>query len=114
MVDTTQSKVAVAITHEELDNLPKGRSFQSLIPFAPGARLEPLQSGTATAGGGNGGFQIDGASDGENVYMIDGVNVTNIQNGGVGKEFQMDFIEEIQVKSSSFEAEYGGALGGVI
>ena len=60
------------------------------------------------------GFQIDGASDGENVYLIDGVNTTNIQNGGVGKSFQMDFVEEVQVKSSSFEAEYGGALGGVI
>jgi outer membrane receptor protein involved in Fe transport len=26
----------------------------------------------------------------------------------------MDFIEEVQIKSSSFEAEFGGALGGVI
>jgi hypothetical protein len=26
----------------------------------------------------------------------------------------MDFIQEVQVKSSSFEAEYGGALGGVV
>ena len=26
----------------------------------------------------------------------------------------MEFIEEVQIKSSSFEAEYGGALGGVI
>ena len=78
-----------------------------MIPFAAGARNEPLQGGTN-------GFQIDGASDGENVYLIDGVNTTNIQNGGVGKSFQMDFVEEVQIKSSSFEAEYGGALGGVI
>ena len=26
----------------------------------------------------------------------------------------MDFIQEVQVKSSGFEAEYGGALGGVV
>src|SRR5439155_25034745 len=96
-----------------LKNLPtgSGRSFQSFIPFAPGARAEPLQG---TTGGRANGFQIDGASDGENVYMIDGVNVTQIQNGGVGKNFQADFIQEVQIKSSSFEAEYGGALGGVI
>ena len=50
----------------------------------------------------------------ENVYLVDGVNTTNIQNGGVGKNFQMDFVEEVQVKTSSFEAEFGGALGGVI
>ena len=114
MVDTTQSKVAVTVEREVIDNLPKGRSFQSLIPLAPGARLEPLQSGTATAGSGFGGFQIDGASDSENVYMVDGVNITNIQNGGVGKSFQMDMVQEVQIKSSSFEAEHGGALGGVI
>jgi hypothetical protein len=113
LVDTTQSKVSVTMQHETIDNLPKGRSFQSIIPFAPGARGEPLQSGSSS-GTVSGGFQIDGASDSENVYMVDGVNITNIQNGGVGKDFQMDFVQEVQVKTSSFEAEYGGALGGVI
>lgn len=111
VIDTTQSKVATTVQKDVLDNLPKGRSFQSVIPFAPGARQEPLQSTNTSR---DNGFQIDGASDSENVYMIDGVNTTNIQNGGVGKSFQMDFIQEIQIKSSSFEAEFGGALGGVI
>jgi len=106
ILDTTQSKVAVTLPSTILDLVPKGRSFESLIPFAPGARQEPLQ--------GSAGYQIDGASDGENVFMIDGVNTTNIVNGGSGKGFQMDFIEEVNIKSSSFEAEYGGALGGVI
>jgi hypothetical protein len=104
ILDTTQSKVAVTLPSAILDFVPKGRSFESMIPFAPGARSEPLQSG----------YQIDGASDGENVFMVDGVNTTNIVNGGSGKSFQMDFIEEVNIKSSSFEAEYGGALGGVI
>jgi hypothetical protein len=111
MIDVTQSKVAVNVPEEVILNIPKGRSFQSLIPFAPGARQEPLQGSSSSR---DNGFQIDGASDSENVYLIDGVNTTNIQNGGVGKSFQMDFIQEIQIKSSSFEAEYGGALGGVI
>jgi hypothetical protein len=111
MVDVTQSKVQTDITHDVLNAIPKGRSFQSVIPFAPGARQEPLQG---TTNGRTNGFQIDGASDSENVYMIDGINTTNIQNGGVGKNFQQDFVQEVQIKSSSFEAEFGGALGGVI
>jgi len=110
-VDVTQSKVQTNVVHEVLDNIPKGRSFQSLIPFAPGARQEPLQSGTGSR---DNGFQIDGASDSENVYLIDGINTTNIQNGGVGKNFNTDFVQEVQIKTSSFEAEFGGALGGVI
>src|ERR1051325_7838843 len=111
VVDVTQSKVATSVSRAILDNIPKGRSFQSVIPFAPGARQEPLQGGTMSR---DNGFQIDGASDSENVYMMDGMNTTNIQNGGVGKNFQMDFVQEVQVKTSSFEAEFGGALGGVI
>jgi hypothetical protein len=111
IVDVTQSKVAMTVEKEMLNNMPVGRSFQSVIPFAAGARMEPLQGGTS---GRDNGFQIDGATDSENVYLVDGVNTTNIQNGGVGKSFQMDFIEEVQIKSSSFEAEFGGALGGVI
>ncbi len=111
IVDVTQSKVAVTVSEDVLQNIPKGRSFQSVIPFAPGARQEPLQGGTSSR---DNGFQIDGASDSENVYLIDGINTTNIQNGGVGKSFQTDFIQEVQIKSSSFEAEFGGALGGVI
>jgi hypothetical protein len=111
LVDVTQSKVQTDVNRELLTALPKGRSFQSMIPFAPGARQEPLQGTTANR---TNGFQIDGASDSENAYLIDGIPTTNIQNGGVGKNFQDDFTQEVQVKSSSFEAEYGGAIGGVI
>src|SRR5690242_1199166 len=111
-IDISQSKIQTNVSQATVDALPKGRSFQSLIPLAPGARQEPLQGGRE--GDRTNGFQIDGAADGENVYLIDGVNVTNIQVGGVGKSFQMDFVKEVQIKSSGFEAEFGGALGGVI
>ncbi len=111
VVDVTRSNAAVVVDRETLSNIPKGRSFQSVIPFAAGARQEPLQGGTSTR---DNGYQIDGASDSENVYLVDGVNITDIKSGGVGKNFQVDFIEEVQIKSGGFEAEYGGALGGVI
>jgi len=111
MVDTTQSKVETTVTNEILQSIPKGRSFASVIPFAPGARQEPLQS---TSSNRNGGFQIDGASDSENVYSSDGVNISSVKSGGVGTSVPMEFVQDVQVKSSSFEAEYGGALGGVV
>jgi hypothetical protein len=110
-IDVTQSKVAVDVEKAVIDNIPKGRSFQSLITFAPGARMEPLQGGRNDKGNS---FQVDGASDAENVYLVDGVNMTDAQNGGVGKNFQIDFIETVQIKSTGTEAKYGGALGGVV
>ncbi len=57
---------------------------------------------------------IDGASGAENRYIIDGVDTTNPQLGTQGKVLITDFIDEVQVKSSGYAAEYGGATGGVI
>src|ERR1700687_4412492 len=86
LIDVTQSKVAVDVEREVIDNIPKGRSFQSLITFAPGARMEPLQGGRNDKGNS---FQVDGASDAENVYLVDGVNMTDAQNGGGGENLQI-------------------------
>src|SRR5216684_3186528 len=65
VIDITQSKVQTNVSQEILTAIPKSRSFQSVIPFAPGARQEPMQSGRDTSR--LGGFQINGASDAENV-----------------------------------------------
>ena len=116
IVDVTESKAAATVTEDILNAIPKGRSFQSVIPFAPGARQEPLQSAARSVlsqggAGRSGGFQIDGASDSENTYMVEGMDTTDIQNGGVGANVPMEFIQEVQIKSSGFEAEYGGGSG---
>jgi hypothetical protein len=112
LIDSTQSKVQTNIASESLMNLPtQSLSFQSVIQFAPGARAEPLQnSGT----GANNGFQINGASNSENSYLVDGQETANIMDGHSQANVPMEFIDEVQVKTSGFEAEYGGALGGVV
>ncbi|HEY2796310.1 MAG TPA: TonB-dependent receptor, partial [Thermoanaerobaculia bacterium] len=50
----------------------------------------------------------------ENSYLVDGVNTTNVIKGFQGKALSQEFIEEVQVKSSGYEAEYGRSTGGVI
>ncbi len=105
LIDATQSKVQTNITDASLMNLPtQSLSFQSVIQFAPGARQEPLQAG----------YQINGASNSENSYLVDGQETANILDGHSSANVPMDFIDEVQVKTSGFEAEYGGALGGVV
>ena len=105
IIDTSQSKVQTNIPDTALTYLPtQTRSFQSVIQFAPGARSEPLQ----------GGYQIDGASNSENAYLVEGQETASLQDGHSAANVPMDFIQEVQVKSSGFEAEYGGALGGVV
>jgi outer membrane receptor protein involved in Fe transport len=104
LVDVKQSTRSVSIRAEQVELLPKGRDFTTLVTQAPGANNEQRL----------GGLSIDGASAGENRYIIDGVETTDLQNGTSGKQLIADFIEEVQVKSSGYTAEYGGATGGVV
>src|SRR5437867_1108597 len=70
LLETTSSRTSTNITVNTFDNLPKGRTFNSLLAMAPGVRAE-VKAGNA----GVGGFQVDGASGSENAYIIDGVDV---------------------------------------
>lgn len=110
IVDVTTSKAAITVSSDVLNFIPKGRSFQSIIPFAPGSRQEPLTSNNINRGRSNG-FQIDGASDGDNQYLVEGLDTTEIRNGGTGTNVPMEFLQEVQIKSSGFEAEFGGGAG---
>lgn len=104
LVDVRQSARQANIRAEQVELLPKGRDFTTLVTQAPGANQESRL----------GGLSIDGASAGENRYIIDGIETTNLQSGTSGKNVIVDFIEEVQVKSSGYTAEFGGATGGVI
>ncbi len=114
IVDVTTSKAAVTVSQEIINMVPKGRSFQSLIPFAPGARYEPLMSTVGGRAGGYAGYQIDGASNSENSFLIDGQETSDVRSGQSKTNAPFEFVQQVQVKSSGFEAEYGGALGGVV
>ena len=104
MIDVRQSARSTSIRSEQVELLPHGRDFTTLVTQAPGANQEAKL----------GGLSIDGASASENRYIIDGIETTNLQSGTSGKNVIVDFIEEVQVKSSGYTAEFGGATGGVI
>jgi hypothetical protein len=104
LVDARQSSRQTNIRSEQVELLPKGRDFSTLVTQAPGANQEAKL----------GGLSIDGASAGENRFIVDGIETTDIQHGTQGKGLIADFVEEVQVKSSGYTAEFGGATGGVI
>lgn len=126
MIDTTSTTTLTNISEETLQNVPHGTSFQSVIQFAPAARQEPLAGGaafgngsgsTSPGNGGNGGqfgFSIGGGSDSENSYLVEGQETANIIGGYSHTNVPMDFISEVQMKTSGVDAEYGGSLGGVV
>lgn len=104
LIAVTQSERNTHIRGEMIAKIPKGRDFSTVVIQAPGTNFETR----------SGGISIDGSSASENRYIIDGVEVTQVVNGTQGKNLITDFIEEVQVKSSGYPAEYGGSTGGVI
>lgn len=105
-IDPTDNKIQTNITARTAELLPKGQGFASLLKIAPSTRPEPL----------NGGYQVDGASGSENTFIIDGQEVTHFRTGVLRQNDNLPFslVQEVQIKSSGFEAEFGGATGGVI
>jgi len=125
-IDVTQNTTQTNITEDVVQNVPHGRSFQSVIQFAPSARNEPLAGSNilsnGTGGGSPGnesngsdhGFSVAGGSDSENSYLVEGQETADLAGGFSHTNVPFDFIQEVQVKSSGIEAEHGGALGGVV
>ena len=125
-IDVTQNTTQTNITQDVVQDVPHGRSFQSVIQFAPSARNEPLAGSTilsnGTGGGSPGnesngsdhGFSVAGGSDSENSYLVEGQETADLAGGFSHTNVPFDFIQEVQVKSSGIEAEHGGSLGGVV
>jgi hypothetical protein len=104
LIDASSSTQHKNIPAEEFDALPKGRSFQALATALPSVNSGELE----------GGLQVNGASAGENNFTVDGVSVVSQINGGQRQDAVFEYLQEVQVKTSGLEAQYGGALGGVI
>jgi len=105
-LDTTSSEISTSIRPENLESVPKSSGFTGVLKAVPGTRFESK----------SGGFSVDGASGAENTFIIDGQEVTNYRTGQLngGNNIPLTLVQEVQVKSSGFNAEFGGATGGVI
>jgi len=105
-IDTTDNEVSTSLSAQKLELVPKGTDFTSALKASPGTRPDTVA----------GGFTIDGATNAENVFIIDGQEVTNYKDAGINRNNLVPFqlIQEVNVKSSGFDAEFGGATGGVI
>ena len=104
IIDVKQNATFATVTQDLIDRIPKGRDFSSVIAMSPGSNLESRA----------GGVSIGGASGAENRFIIDGIDTTNLQNGSSGKSVVTDFVQEVQVKTSGYNAEFPGATGGVV
>ena len=108
-VDTATTDLGTNLTAQAIQTLPTGRNYSSIVQVTPGvssdANPDNQSQGTIT---------MYGSSGAENAFLIDGVNTTNVEYGFQGKELNFEFIEELDVKTGGYEAEYGRATGAIV
>lgn len=106
IVDPTETKAQDNLSARDIDTLPKGTGFSSLLNRTSSVRSDAI----------SGQFTINGGTGPENSFIVDGQEVQNFRTGvlNTANDIPYQSVQEIQVRTSGFEAEFGGATGGVI
>lgn len=71
-----------------------------------------LQAGMVKGAGGD--LHIRGGRAGEISYWIDGIPITDVYDGGAVVQINKEMVQELQVVSGAFNAEYGQAMSGIV
>ena len=102
-IDPTSTTQGITIDKSYLENIPvPGRTFEAALGAAAGSQGDDL------------GVSFSGSTSLENQYYVDGVNTTGLTYGTVGSPVVNDFIEEIEVITGGYNAEFGRATGGIV
>jgi hypothetical protein len=109
-IDVGSSRIGTTLGRDFIDGVPNaGNDIASLMQKTPGAYDE-----TPTGYQGNRGVSLSGGTGADNAYYLEGLNVTALRDGLLGMNLNATFLEEVEVSSAGFGAEYGRALGGVV
>ncbi len=118
-VELTSSTLSAQVNATTVRELPlNGRSWTDLTNLQPGV----ITAESHAAGDPNRGFgaqvSISGARPQQNNYRVDGVSINDYANGGpgsvLGGNLGVDAIQEFNVLTTNYSAEYGKTSGGVV
>ncbi|MGH9903021.1 MAG: carboxypeptidase regulatory-like domain-containing protein, partial [Pyrinomonadaceae bacterium] len=116
-VNTEEARVAGTLSARQVQELPlNGRDVNQLALLQPGvtATLAPVISNTQFNRF-NFGFSANGATPRGNNYVLDGVSNNNEWLGGTPAiSPSVEMIQEFQVQTVNFSAEYGRNNGAVV
>jgi len=107
MLHTESSEVSQIINSEQVTDLPlNGRNFDDLIPLMAGAT-------TGMQGQSNGGYNLNGSRSDSNLFIIEGQSNNDFNNNLLIRP-EIDAIQEFQILTATFSAEYGSTGGGIV
>ena len=111
LIETTPA-IGTVVSQREIANLPlNGRQFANLGSLAPGTTLsvnsDPTKPGQLT-------IALNGGS-GRNVnFLVDGGDNTDDTIGGALQNFNIEAVQEFNIQTQQYKAEYGRTTGGVL
>lgn len=110
-VDTTSATVGTRLNLAIVESLPTARSYQSYLQLVPG--VKPSSGGNPSSKSGVNYSDIGGATgtSTDNVYILDGVDVTDSRTGTFGSNINSEIIQEQQILTGGIPAEYAGGSG---
>ncbi|HEY4181209.1 MAG TPA: TonB-dependent receptor [Kofleriaceae bacterium] len=103
MINGDGGDIKEVLRREEFQRLPvPGRDITSVAASAPGAHNDGV------------GVAIAGSTGLDNRYFVDGVDITGLTFGDSGTPVLSEFVEQTEVITGGFNAEWGRAIGGII
>ncbi|MDX1744769.1 MAG: carboxypeptidase regulatory-like domain-containing protein [Halobacteriales archaeon] len=102
-IDLSTAALENSLQDDVFLDIPTERDYRDLALLTPQ---------TVVTGRGDP-VNVAGATGFENLSYVDGFNTTDPFFGSVGTKLPYNFVREFQVKTDGYEAEYGGAAGGI-
>jgi hypothetical protein len=123
-IDTQSTAVDSNLTDVFYNSVPLPRQVSAIFYAAPGTAGSQVAGSANQIGPGKTNPSIGGSSGLENLYVVDGVTITDLAFGSLGTYntnygslspgINLAFIKEVDVKSYGFAPQYGKAQGGIV
>jgi hypothetical protein len=114
-VNASSGEIARTVDREQVQNLAlNGRNYMQLATLIPGAPLLELNSLDIMTGLSIN-TSVNGSRNNASLLMVDGgFNMDSGSNNSQISNVGIDFIEEVNIKTANFSAEYGRNSGAAI
>jgi hypothetical protein len=117
-VNTTSGEISTTITQQQVLNLALNqRHYESLVSLVPGAALQGSGTNPAalTSSYNNSVADINGQRlDGQNWSVDGGFNLDSGSNNSTFNQVGIDFIQEVDVQTSNYDAEFGRSASATV
>ncbi|MGE3456824.1 MAG: TonB-dependent receptor, partial [Kofleriaceae bacterium] len=102
IIDQGSTKTGTSYGDDYTRNIPTGRTFGATVGATAGSQGDFY------------GVSFSGATSLENTYVVEGINTTDTAFGEISANLPNEFLQETEVITGGYNAEYGRATGGIV